>query len=209
MVPIKENNHNFLNKLLLVNSIKKTKFKLICKLADLHSINLQKVKGIIITGSSLSLVENNEIDETYQKIMIPLILLNVPVLGICYGYEILNLLLGGTIEKMKHGEDITTNIFINKNSKIFKGYKKLKLEVKLHHYDQINKISKFLNLTSNDSKKNIMSFENEKNNIYGVQFHCEALESTHFIIDNFLDICKNNSLYSSCERNSRASSEIF
>jgi GMP synthase-like glutamine amidotransferase len=114
IVPIKETFHCFLNNLLLINSIQKTKTKLICTLDDLDNIKLEKITGIIIVGSSLSLIKDNKIDETYQKIIAPLILLNVPVLGICYGHEILNLLLGGTIKKMTHEENIIKNIFIKK-----------------------------------------------------------------------------------------------
>jgi len=118
---------------------------------------------------------------------------SVPVLGICYGHQMIAQSLGGTVEKGKereYGKKIAT---LDTSSPLFKNLKQ-KEQVWMSHYDQIITLpSNFENIGSTDSCP-IASYQNPYENFYGVQFHPEVKHTINgdVILDNFLNIigCK-------------------
>jgi GMP synthase (glutamine-hydrolysing) len=173
--------------------IKKSKidYSLISNIDNICLIDYTKVKGVIISGSSLSLVTLDKHSINFlRKAIYPLILTNVPVLGICFGYQLLNYIFGGSINKMKQTEKCFKNIKINKNPLFINENNYKNLTVWLYHTDYINKLSHLFKIIAYDDNNNIMAFYNKKKKYFGVQFHPEASIDTHFILKNFLNICK-------------------
>ncbi len=146
------------------------------------------ITGIILSGSPASIDEKNPpvIDKSilgFKK----------PVLGICYGMQMLTELLGGTVgpgDKREYGE---TKLFVKTGSKLFAGIKQKKFIVWMSHYDTVKKIPKGFKITSATDTIPAASVENVKRNIYMVQFHPEVSHSKNGtkILKNFVfNICK-------------------
>ncbi len=190
---------------------KNINYSIISNIDNMCVINYSKVKGIIISGSSLSLTKLDQHTINFlRKAIYPLILTNVPVLGICFGYQLLNYIFGGNINKMKHTEKCFKNIIIKKNPLFINKNNKKNLNVWLHHTDYINDLSHLFKVIAYDNNNNIMAFYNNKHNYFGVQFHPEASIKTEFIINNFLHICKkiNTNLNFKPEKNKLYSKKV-
>lgn len=84
---------------------------------DLKKIKAMNPKGIILTGGPNSCYEADS--PTYSK---ELFELGIPVLGLCYGAQLMMHVLGGKVEKADHREYGKTEVLVDKtSSKIFEG----------------------------------------------------------------------------------------
>ena len=101
-------------------------------------IKEMKPKGIILTGGPNSCYEGGA--PTYSK---ELFELGIPVLGLCYGAQLMQHILGGKVEKAPAGEYGKTQVFINPASPLFTGVGQGSVPVKYKGYD---------NYVSNDGK---------------------------------------------------------
>ncbi len=167
-----------------------------CEIKAYNSIRKidDNVKGIIISGGPSSVH-----DEGSPRINEDILKLGKPVLGICYGMQLITLMMDGNIERQDNREYGRTKIDIIKDSKLLKGISSGNT-VWMSHGDAINKLpSGFELLASSDNHPAAMM----KDNIYAVQFHPEAdhTENGREILGNFLDICN-------CEKNWKMSSFI-
>lgn len=113
-----------------------------------------------------------------------------PILGVCLGYQCINYIFGGTLKKGNPVHGVVENIYHNKTG-IFKHLKN-PLKVTRYHSLSIeeNNLSKDLIVTSRLKDGTIMSIENKKLMLYGVQFHPEAIltEQGLDLFSNFLRI---------------------
>ena len=139
---------------------------------------LQQYDSYILSGRQKNDKKMNALNSSIIKYAISE---KKPLLGICYGAEILVLTLGGTIRKMgslKKGiqqvQVVKENPLCTKTSKVFES----------HHFE-ISKLPDSLVTiaTSDDSKPEIIQYENST--IYGTQFHPEMTEDGRAIIENF------------------------
>ena len=134
------------------------------------------VKGIILSGGPLNVYEIKKY--SFDKRIIQK---GVPVLGICFGHQILSKLNGGKVKQSKHREFGLANISKKNYSLLIKNFfkKKKTIKVWMSHADQVSKLSK---------------------NYYGVQFHPEVThtENGKKLISNFIFlICKMKKNWSS------------
>lgn len=146
---------------------------------------LLNYKGIIISGGPDSVYHENAI-----KCDPKIFELNIPVLGICYGLQLLNLMFGGTVIQKLIREDGRKQIKIISESKLF-GKMENNQKVLLTHGDSIDKIANNFKITAM-SDDCISAIEHETLPLYGVQFHpeVELTENGKQIFSNFLmDIC--------------------
>lgn len=144
------------------------------------------LKGVILSGGPSSVFEKESplIPESDIRFFIEK---KVPVLGVCYGLHLLVHLLGGKIAKSKiheYGHTVIKqskkNILLEKTNKNFK--------VWMSHGDSIKKLPENFKVTSLSTNGIISSFEDLKNNIYGLQFHPEVnhTEFGNEILNNFI-----------------------
>lgn len=143
-------------------------------------------KGIIISGGPDS-VNNPEaitIDEEILK-------LGCPVLGICYGMQLLAKLSGGLVTSGTSSEYGVTEIFrTNEKSSLLPDGK---IKVLMSHGDNVSRLPEGFKATSRTQSGVISSIENEVIKFYGLQFHPEVNDTEHGdeIIKNFVfKICK-------------------
>ena len=152
------------------------------------------IKGIILSGGPLTITKRNSLDLPNH-----ILNLNKPILGICYGHQILAKKFGGKVKISKTREFGHAKIISNNKCPLTKNFfKNKKNSVWMSHQDIVTKIPRgFKKIASTqNSKFAIISNENKK--FYGVQFHPEVThtENGTVIIKNFvLDICKTKRMW--------------
>ncbi len=158
---------------------------------DINSIKKFNPKAIILSGGPSSVYE-----EDAPKIDKELLNLNIPILGICYGMQIIVHTLGGVVEHSEKREYGQTNIDITDNTSIFSGFSNKGL-VLMSHGDSIKQVPEGFTVVAKTDNTPYAAIENKEKNIYAIQFHPEVnlTENGIKIIENFLfNICR-------CEKN--------
>ena len=154
--------------------------------------NLSKnksLKGVILSGGPLTATNKNAVNLNTS-----ILSLKIPILGICYGHQILAKKLGGRVKTAKKREFGKALIKNKSKSAITKNFfnKKTK-SVWMSHQDIVYKIPKgFKKIASSDSSK-FAIIADEKKKYYGIQFHPEVshTENGKILFKNFLfNICK-------------------
>jgi GMP synthase (glutamine-hydrolysing) len=158
---------------------------------DLEKIKARNPKGIILSGGPASVYLEGA--PTVDKAMFDL---DIPILGICYGMQLTQHLLGGEVAKADKQEFGKAEVMIDdKESPFFYGIED-NTQVWMSHGDHVTKIAPgFEKIAHTDSS--IATLYNAERNIYNVQFHPEVTHSVdgHQMLKNFVyDICK-------CEEN--------
>lgn len=154
---------------------------------DLEKIKEMNPKGIILTGGPNSCYLEDS--PTYKK---ELFELGVPVLGLCYGAQLMQHVLGGKVERADVREYGKSNLIISKtDSKLFKDVPKESI-CWMSHFDYISKIAPGFEITSYTKDCPVASCENEEQKLYAIQFHPEVLHTEYGknILSNFvMDVC--------------------
>ena len=148
------------------------------------------VKGIILSGGPLNVYELKKY--SFDK---KIIQRGIPILGICFGHQILSKINGGKVKQSKNREFGLANIFKKKDSLITKNFFKGKRSVKvwMSHADEVSKLPKNFTVIASSVNSKFAIVENKSKNFYGVQFHPEVThtENGRTIIRNFIFlICK-------------------
>ena len=139
---------------------------------DLEKIKAMNPKGIILTGGPNSCYEANS--PTYSK---ELFELGIPVLGLCYGAQLMMHVLGGKVEKADHREYGKTEVLVDKtSSKIFEGVSE-KTICWMSHFDYISQVAPSFEITSHTDNCPCASSENAEKGLYAIQFHPEVLHT--------------------------------
>ncbi len=117
--------------------------------------------------------------------------LGVPILGICYGMQLIAFLLGGKITSSGNNEYGRTYIDIATDSPLFTGLKQSEI-CWMSHKDSVSKLPEDFRVIASTQSLPIAGFENKDKNIFGIQFHPEVIHtpSGMDILKNFLfNIC--------------------
>lgn len=144
------------------------------------------IKGIILSGGPLCLSEELTISSINKNIAA--LFSNLPVLGICFGFQIMAASYGGKIDSMEQVHQGIKKIEIDTNSMIFKGLTQ-KINAFESHRDKLVEVPPNFNVISKSSDGIIQGIENIKLKRWGVQFHPEGLETSNKIILNFVNYC--------------------
>ena len=151
------------------------------------SLNWNEVGAIVLSGGPDSI---NEKDETLVKrILEETIKRRIPVLGICYGHQLLAAVLGGEIARGKRKEYGSTSIEILVEDPMFKGIPKKQI-VWMSHSDSVASLPRGAELLAMTENGVIASFRHISSLSYGVQFHPEVkhTEMGMRILENFLTL---------------------
>ena len=156
------------------------------KLKDIKN----NVKGIVLSGGPLNVYQMNKY--SFDK---KILQLNIPVLGICFGHQILSKLNGGKVKQSRHREFGLANVHKKNNcllTKNFFGNRKSK-KVWMSHADQVSKLPKNFKVVATSTNSKFAIVENKIKKYYGVQFHPEVThtENGKILLGNFIFlICK-------------------
>jgi GMP synthase (glutamine-hydrolysing) len=145
-----------------------------------------EIKGIILSGGPLCLSEELTISSINKNIVA--LFSNLPVLGICFGFQIMAASYGGKIDSMEQVHQGIKNIKIDITSMIFKGLSN-EIDAFESHRDKLVEVPPNFNVISMSSDGIIQGIENMNLKRWGVQFHPEGLETSNKIILNFVNYC--------------------
>ncbi len=148
-----------------------------------HISEDDRVEGIILSGGPSSVL-----DPSSPSISIEFLKkFNVPILGICYGMQLICKLMGGRLEKSKLREYGYTELEIVSTSKLFEGVPK-DIVVWMSHGDSVVELPNSFKPIAFTKNGIIASSENKEENIYCVQFHPEVFHTQYGteILKNFV-----------------------
>ena len=157
---------------------------------DILETHKSAIKGIILSGGPLCLSEELTISLINKNIAVLLSRRRqVPLLGICFGVQLVVASYGGNIVSMEKESKGVKKIHISNKSLIFKKIKTSAIEVFQSHKDKVKEVPPHFEIIAIDDENIIQGIENKNHKIWGFQFHPEGLDSTVQIIYNFLEIC--------------------
>ena len=154
---------------------------------SLEEIKSRNPKGIILSGGPRSVYEDDA--PTIRKDIFDF---GIPILGICYGQQIIANLLGGKVaraEKREYGKAV---IFVDKREDIFKDVRDSST-VWMSHGDRLDSMPNGFEVAAHTDNSPFAAIRDKRRNIYGIQFHPEVVhtEEGKKILKNFLfDIVK-------------------
>jgi len=159
------------------------------KITNLNNVK-KNVKGIILSGGPLNVYNSKKI-----KFNKDILKLKLPILGICFGHQIISKELGGKVKKSKNREFGLAKIKKLKNSVLTRNFfnKKGFNDVWMSHADQVTKLPKNFRAICSSENSKLCIIENKINNFYGIQFHPEVTHTKkgNIILKNFIfSICK-------------------
>ncbi len=149
---------------------------------DIEQIKEMNPKGIILTGGPNSCY--GEGAPSYSK---ELFELGIPILGLCYGAQLMMLLLGGNVEKAPVREYGKTEVLVDAQSPLFENVPKSTI-CWMSHFDYISKAADGFSVTAHTADCPVAAAENREKNLYAVQFHPEVLHTQEGtkILSNFV-----------------------
>ena len=154
---------------------------------DIEKIKAMNPKGIILTGGPNSCYEPDS--PTYTK---ELFELGIPVLGLCYGAQLMMHILGGKVEAAPVREYGKTEVLVDKkDSKIFTDVSE-KTICWMSHFDYISKVAPEFEISAHTADCPVAAAENAKKDLYAIQYHPEVLhtvEGTKMLSNFVLGVC--------------------
>lgn len=150
--------------------------------SSIDKIKSKNPKGIIFTGGPASVLDpkapicDREVFE-----------LGIPILGICYGMQLMSHMLGGTVEKAEQREYGKVNITFDTSSMLFEGIEKESTCWMSHTY-YVNNLPEGFVKCADTPNCPVAAIENREKKLYGVQFHPEVVHTPkgRDILNNFL-----------------------
>lgn len=138
---------------------------------ELEKIKEMNPKGIILTGGPNSCYEADS--PTYKK---ELFELGIPVLGLCYGAQLMQHVLGGKVEKAPVREYGKTEVMVDKSSPLFANVEE-KTICWMSHFDYISNVAPGFKISAHTADCPVAAAENTDKNLYAIQFHPEVLHT--------------------------------
>ena len=154
---------------------------------DIEKIKEIQPKGIIFTGGPNSAYLPDS--PTYTKEIFEL---GVPILGICYGSQLMMHLLGGTVEKAPVREYGKIEVTVDQNSKLFENVSE-KTICWMSHNDYISKPAPGFEIIAHTADCPVAAVENAEKKLYATQFHPEVLHTKEGkkMLSNFVyNVCQ-------------------
>ncbi|MEA2087683.1 MAG: glutamine-hydrolyzing GMP synthase [Candidatus Caldatribacteriota bacterium] len=154
---------------------------------DLERIQKEPPKGIILSGGPASVYEDQApmCDKKIFK-------LGIPILGICYGAQLIAQFSEGKVAKTSQAEYGSVKVILDNQEGIFYGFPK-EAACWMSHQDLIENIPPNFEVIAQSENTKVAAIVNRKNKIYGIQFHPEVTHTPlgKEIFKNFLyKICQ-------------------
>jgi len=148
--------------------------------SEIHPFNVsldilknEKVKGVILSGGPSSIYEENS-----PKISNEILKIDIPILGICYGLQLLIHLNNGIVNPAEKKEYGQAKLQINENSKIFEDIPD-NSTVWMSHGDKVDKIPTEFESIAHTNNSPFAAVQSKTKPIWGIQFHPEVTHTIH------------------------------
>lgn len=154
---------------------------------SIEEIKALNPKGIIFTGgpNSVYLEDSPTIDKEIFE-------LGIPVLGLCYGCQLIAHLTGGNVKSAETSEYGKTETYFDLTSPLFKNLPE-KAITWMSHTDYISEVGKGFKIVAHTDNCPVAAMENTERKLYGMQYHPEVMhtENGTDMLRNFLyEVCK-------------------
>jgi GMP synthase (glutamine-hydrolysing) len=146
----------------------------------------RKPKGLILSGGPASVYA-----EDAPKLDPQLLELGIPVLGICYGMQLLALRLGGRVEGAEVGEFGRSQLTVNDPGRLLAGLP-AEQSCWMSHRDTVFAAPPGFRALASSTESPVAAFESEERGVYGIQFHPEVVHTPYGqeVLKRFLgDVC--------------------
>ena len=167
----------------------------------------KNIKGIILSGGPSTVTKKK-----FQNVPKDIFKKNIPILGICYGLQLIAKLFGGKIKASKKKREFgRAFLYKKKASLLTKNFFDSSNIVWMSHEDAVVKLPKNFSIVASTKVSKLTIIENVKDKIYGVQFHPEVTHTNNGkkIFENFLfNICKIKKKWSVTSQKIRLINEI-
>lgn len=153
------------------------------------------VKGVILSGSPCSVLEDQAPDIDMKS------LAGLPVLGVCYGAQLLAHKTGGTVARSAHREYGRSSIQVNGPNELFEGMDS-ESQVWMSHGDTITNLPSNFTIIAHTKDIPVAAYKIEGQPTYGIQFHPEVTHSVQGkqLLHNFVvSICGANQTWTSAQ----------
>lgn len=149
---------------------------------DIEKIKEMNPMGIILTGGPNSCYEDGA--PSYTK---ELFELGIPVLGLCYGAQLMQHILGGKVEKAPVREYGKIEVTVDTTSPLFTDIEE-KTICWMSHNDYISQVAPGFSICAHTNDCPVAAAENREKNLYAIQFHPEVLHTVRGkeILSNFV-----------------------
>jgi GMP synthase (glutamine-hydrolysing) len=147
-----------------------------------RKLRARRPKGIILSGGPASVTSDKS--PVCDRAIFDL---GIPVLGICYGMQLMGRLLGGEVSYSPQREFGRTTLLIDKGDKLFGDLGK-KLTVWMSHGDRVIKLPSGFEKIAHSQNSPFAAIRNKAKKLYGIQFHPEVIHTPkgQEILKNFL-----------------------
>jgi GMP synthase (glutamine-hydrolysing) len=155
---------------------------------DINEIMHFNPKGIILSGGPNSVNFKQTLNPSRE-----IFSLEIPILGICYGMQLLSKEFGGKVIKSRKKEFGDSKFKIKKKSKLFENIKiNIEHNVWMSHSDKVINVPLCFTKIGESTNSKIAAFENTTKKIFGIQFHPEVTHTSigNKLLKNFIMICK-------------------
>jgi GMP synthase (glutamine-hydrolysing) len=153
--------------------------------SDVAAAKCSRFKGIILSGSPHSVLEPDR-----PGFDAGLFSLGIPVLGLCYGHQLMAQSMDGAVVKGTYREYGIAQVDIAEGSPLFMGLSKRE-QVWMSHGDAVSEIPAGFKVIGSTDGCRVAAMGNDEKRMYGLQFHPEVTDTPHgmTILDNFIKIC--------------------
>ena len=153
---------------------------------DIQKIKAMNPKGIILTGGPSSCYEENAATCSPE-----LFKLGIPVLGLCYGAQLMQHVLGGKVERATDREYGKTAVTVDPSASLFEGVPS-ETTCWMSHFDYISRMAPGFKSIAHTKNCPVAAAENPTAGLYAIQFHPEVLhtpEGTKMLYNFVRNIC--------------------
>jgi GMP synthase (glutamine-hydrolysing) len=149
------------------------------------------VKGLILSGGPASVYEKGA-----PRCSATLLELNLPILGLCYGHQLIAYMTGGKVESATRREYGVATVSIDSPLGVLKGLAREE-KVWMSHGDTVFALPNNYEVLAHSENTPVAAFRSKEKPIYGLQWHPEVVHTEHgpLMLRNFIvDVCN-------CEKN--------
>jgi GMP synthase (glutamine-hydrolysing) len=150
----------------------------------LDKINALKPEGIILSGGPASVYQDNS-----PRVARALFQMPVPVLGICYGMGLVNVMFGGEAARADRREYGPAELIVDDSADLFHGFAASDLtKVWMSHGDKMTSFPPGWKVLAHSANSPIAAFADPERRFFGVQFHPEVAHTARGrdVLDNFV-----------------------
>ena len=150
---------------------------------DSSASAIGEVKGVLLSGGPRSMDDGADFDKAILDS-------KTPLLGICYGMQLMNHFAGGQVKSLPQGEYGRQEVELDGGSPLFRGLDEGTCW--MSHRDSISELAPEYSIVGRSADGIPTAIQHETRPYFGVQFHPEVTHTTHGtdILRNFVEICR-------------------